>query len=182
LLETLPGIGNDPLGIDLEQRAQAVAGLARPERRVEREAAGLNRIDAGTALGTCRALTEYQVRALFAGDRHHALRQLERGFDRVRQAVARALLDRQPVDHDFQVVSLVARQFRRILELDPRPVDAGAQIALALGVVHLLAVFAFSAPHDRRQQRHALARTRGQDLVHHLLDALASQRGATVHA
>ena len=64
-------------------------------------------------------------------------------------------------------------QRRRRADVIKFPVDLGAQEALLLQFRQFLAVLAFAAAHDRRQQEKARAFGQGQNPVGHLADGLA---------
>ncbi len=166
-------IGDDPLGIDPEQGADALAFLAGAERRVEREAARLELGHAGSARGAGRTLAEQQVLGALLGHGEHAAAMAQRRLDRLGQSRSAARVHRQAIDHQLDVVALGLGQLRRLVQLDPGPVDAGAHEALATHGFELLLVFALATADQRRQQADAPAGVPGEQCVDDLLDAPA---------
>ena len=113
------GVGHDELGVDLEPRAEAVAGRARAVRRVEREVPRRQLVEA-RCRSTCTRATARSSGSprgpswVCDGDRGDALGELERGLDRVGHAPADVGLGDQPVDHDLDRVLVGLRQPDRL--------------------------------------------------------------------
>ena len=166
------GVGHHQLGVDLEARAQAVAGRARAVGRVEREVPRRQLVERQAAEGAGEGLREV-LRLLspvvgLHGDRCDALGQLERGLDRIGHPAADVGLRDEAVDHDLDRVLVGLGQPDRLGELAHLAVDARSWKTFARELVEELAVLALAAPHDRRQ--HLEPRALGQ--LHHLIDDL----------
>ena len=139
LVDRLLGIGHDQLGVDLECRAEAVTGSARPVRGVEREVAWGELFVARSADRAGEVLTERELildltilaHDLDLGD---ALGELERGLEAVGESPLDALAPHQPVDDHLDRVILVTGQrfvaLQEIVDVDDLTVDAGAHEAL----------------------------------------------------
>ena len=131
--------GIDELGVDLERRAEAVAGRAGAVRRVEREVARRRLLEAAPVDGAHEVLAERQQvvvggrlalapHDLQLGD---AVGQLQRGLQRVGEAAVDALAHHEAVDDDLDRVLLVAGQalgaLQELVDVDDLAVDAGAR-------------------------------------------------------
>ena len=180
------GSGHDQLGIDLEPGAEAVARLARPVGRVEREVPRRQLVEGQPAVGAGELLGEgLDLLVALVGDdrdRGDALGQLERLLDRVGDAPADVGLGDQPVDDDLDRVLVGLGEPDRLGEVADLAVDPRARIPLAGQLFQELAVLALAASDDRRE--HLEPRALGQ--LHHLVDdllgGLAADRAAAVVA
>ncbi len=159
---------------------------------VEGEVARGDFIVGDAALGACELLAKDNVirgvepggrprlrRRSFASrraphwrDRSHALPQLERRLERVRQARARIRADHNPVYHDVDPVLLVAVERDLLGHLKHLAIDAHPGKALLADLLQLLAVFALAPPDDRRQDEEARPLRHRQHRIHHLLHGL----------
>src|SRR5256712_5962873 len=194
------GVRHQPLGIDLEARADAAALRAGAVGVVEREHARRHlgerdaALRAGEALGENHGLGGWEVvRARTAPPRpprsrggatsvtiarrhwfdlHDAVGQAERGFQRVGQARAEPVLDDEAIDDDVDRVLALLVEVDLLAQLAHDAVDAHAREALALEIEEELLVLALAPAHDRRQHEQPRARRLQQHAVHHLLHRL----------
>ncbi len=109
-----------------------------------------------------------------------APRQLERGLDRLGQALADVVAPDEAVDDDLDRVHLVAGQvdLGPLRQLEGHPVDPDPGEALLGQVVEERAVLALAAPHDRGQHLEAGPLGQLEDPVDDLLGRLAGHRPA----
>jgi hypothetical protein len=114
------GVGDDQLRVDHPLKAEPVAALAAPVRRVEGEDPGLELRHRGAAGKTREPLTEQQRlahAAVWQGlDLHQPLRKLRGRLDRLRQALSHPLLHHQPVDDDRDIVLELLVELDRLIE------------------------------------------------------------------
>ena len=82
---------------------------------------------------------------------------LSAACQRLREPPGDAGLHQQAIDDDFDGVILAPVEARRIVERIKRAVDARAREAGARQFLEFLAVFAFAAAHDRREDHDAVA-------------------------
>ena len=191
LVDRLLGIGHDQLGVDLECRAEAVTGSARPVRGVEREVAWGELFVARSADRAGEVLTERELildltilaHDLDLGD---ALGELERGLEAVGESPLDALAPHQPVDDHLDRVILVTGQrfvaLQEIVDVDDLTVDAGADEALTGKIFEQRLVLALAPAHHRCQHLEARPLLHQQDPVDDLRRRLALQAGAVVGA
>jgi hypothetical protein len=206
VLEAEARVGHDHLGVDLEARAQPVAGLASPVGRVEREVAGRHLLERAVPVGAGQVLGERERLALdrrVSGalgfghrrsaaapghdlDLGHTVGQLERRLQGLGEAPGDAVAPHQPVDHDLDGVLFVARQLDALGRLVQLAVDPGAGEALGRQVGQQRLVGALAAPHHRRQHLEPGALGQLHDAVDDLLRGLprdlGAARGAVDHA
>ena len=154
-LEAERGVGHDQRGVDLVAGAEPVAGLARAVRRVEREVAGCQPIEAQPAGQTGQVLGEHRRLGfgLLAGTRHgldrrNAVGQPECRLDRVRQAPSDPLLGDQAVDDHLDGVLLVPGELRRVGEVHRLVVHARPGEALRRQIGQQLLVLSLAPPDD----------------------------------
>ena len=179
------GVGDDERGVDLEADAEAVAGLARAVRRVEREVPRLELVERepverarqGLAVG----LDVLAVVGLHR-DRDEPLRQLQGRLDRVRDPPPDVRLGDEPVDDDLDRVLVVAGEPDRLGQLADLPVDPGPDEPLAREVLQELLVLALAPPDHRREHLEPGPLGQLHDLVDDLLGRLAADRPAALGA
>ena len=154
--QALAAVGHDQVGVDLHARAEARARRAGTPRRVERELAGLQLLQrdvvvvrAGQLLGVPAVPLGVALGHVDELDLDDALGEVERGLDRVGQALLDGRLGRQPVDHHLDVVADLLVERGRVGELVDLTVDAHAGEALRDVGAHQLDVLALAAAHDR---------------------------------
>ncbi len=197
-------IGDAELGIDDPLEAEAVAALAGAVRGVEGEDPRLDLGHRGAAVEAGELLAEDEDLAALAGARPRqrlrpgdlaaalgALDQLdldqsvgEAGgrLDRLREALAQALLHDQPVDHDRDVVLEALVEDDLLVEAPQLAVDDRAGVALLAHLLEQPAVLALALADDRRQDHEAgLVRERHHP-VGDLLDRLTGDRLAAGRA
>jgi hypothetical protein len=110
-----------------------------------------------------------------------AVGEPQRGLHRVGEALLRAALDGEPVDHHRDVVLLLLLQRRRFGELMHRPVDQHPGVALGLQLGEQVDELALAGAHHRGEHLEPGALVQVEDLVDDLLrglprDALAAGR------
>jgi len=169
--EGLVGVGDDELLVELEDRAQTVAGGAGAVGRVEREKArlelferALGVIGAGVVLAVDRVVPGLVVALAGAdGDDDDAGAGLERGLDAFAEALAGGVLDDDAVDDGLDGVLLVASEAERVLrfvlerlaQVGDGAVDPGADEALAHEGFEDVAVEALLGADDRGEDHDA---------------------------
>ena len=173
-------VGDEQLGIDLELRAETVAGLARAVRRVEREVARRELLERQPAVHAREVLGEHErlggSRLLVLGDDldlGDAFGELQRGLERVGEPALDAGAAHEPVDDDFDRVLLVPLELELGRQIDDLTVDPGPRVALARELVEERVVLALAAAHDRREHLEAGAVGELQHPVDDLLRGLA---------
>ncbi len=176
------GIDDQLLGVDLAQEAEAGAGRAGTLRRVEGEEArrDLRQREAAARAGVARGQRDLRT----ALDRRpgKALADLEGGLERVGEAPRDTLAHGQAVDHDLDRVAALLVELGGRRGLDELAVDPRAHEALAHHLREDLAVLALAPLDHRREERETGSRGEGEELVHHLLDALRADDDAAVGA
>ena len=109
---------------------------------------------------------------------HQPVRNPERGFDGIGQAVAEILAHLDAVDDDADIVLFVFVERRQFAHLVHFTVDFGAGEAALGHHLQLFAVLAFLAAGDRRQQVQLGAKRQQFDAVNHLAHGLRFDRQA----
>ena len=187
-------VGDDELGVDLERRAEAVAGRAGAVGRVEREVARRRLFEAAAVDGAHEVLAEREQivvgggLALPAHDLQlgHPVGQLQGGLQRVGEPAVDALAHDQAVDDDLDRVLLVAGQalgaLQELVDVDDLAVDPGAHEALPGEVLEQRLVLALAAAHDRRQHLEPSALGEQEHAIDDLLRRLAAEPGAVLRA
>ncbi len=183
-------VGHDQVGIDLELGPEAETDRAGPVGRVEGEAARGGLLEADAAVGAGQVLGEGDGLVLGAlaplaravHDEHlgRAPRQLERGLDRLGQALADVVAPDEAVDDDLDGVHLVAGQvdLGPLRQLEGHAVDPDPGEALLGQVVEQRAVLALAAAHDRGHHLEPGPLGQLEDPVDDLLGGLARHRAA----
>ena len=180
--ERAVGVGHQPLGVDLEARADAAALRAGAVRVVEREHPRRHLGEGDATVRTGEALGKDHPLALGNLDLDDSVGETERGLQRVRQARAQPVLDDEPVDHDVDRVLALLVEVDLLAQLAHDPVDAYAREALALQVEEELLVLALAAAHDGRQHEQPRAHRLQQHAIHHLLHGLGGDHLAALRA
>ena len=109
------------------------------------------------------------------GDRE-AIGELQRLLEGVREARAEILLHDDAIHDDVDVVLVFLVELRRVADVVDGAVDLDALVALLLPLGDFLAVLAFAAAHDRREDQKARAFGQCQHTIDHLRDGLAFDR------
>ena len=104
------------------------------------------------------------------------VRQLQRGFERVRQARLDPVLHGETIDHHLDVVLELLVERGRVLDPVQLAVDAHAGKAGLLPFGKLAAIFTLPPAHDGREQVGARALGQGHHPVDHLADGLRRDR------
>ncbi len=178
------GEGDDARRVEGFHLAQAVAGRTGAGGVVEAEQARLQRAHAARAdragVGGGKGLFPSGVQVQRQGA---ALRQLQRGLEAFGQPLAAVGAHAQPVHDHVQVPGAVRRGRRRaaVQRLDDA-VDADPHEAQRLQAAAFGRQVVLPGAGHRRQDGHAAVLGTGQDLVHHLADALRPQRQVVVRA
>ena len=111
------------------------------------------------------------------GDRQ-AVRQFERGFETLRQALAHIVPHDDAVDHDVDVVLELLVQFGRVFQIVKFAVDFHPGEAAFQEVRELFAILTLAASDDWREQVEPCPLRQGERSVDHLGDGLAFDRQA----
>ena len=133
-------------------------------------------------LGTRELLGVEPPLAVDHRDLDEPVSELDRGLDRVGEALAQVVLHHEPVDHDRDVVLELLVERRRILDQVRLAVDAHAREPLAAQVLEHVLELALASAHDRRVHREARAGRQREHLVDDLLGGLARDRTAADRA
>ena len=170
-------------GVEHLGHAQAVAGRAGADRRVEREQPRLQlgqRVVADRA-GVARGQQLLgRVGRIHVGQDHQPVAEAQRGLERFGQALLDVFARAEAIHHHLDGVLDAQPQRRHRVEVDHLPVDAGAHEALRAQLLEHLHVLALALAHHRRQQHVALFRVERERGVDHLADRLCLQRNAVV--
>jgi hypothetical protein len=105
-----------------------------------------------------------------------------RGLERLVEAAPPLGVGHQPVDHDLDRVLLLLVERDLVLQLDEGPVDPGPDESQLPPLCDLLPVLPLPALDHRGEDLEPLPLARGEEVVDHLLDGLAPDRAAAVHA
>ena len=169
-------IRDDQVGVHLEMGPEPVAAFARSVGGVEREVSWRELVETDPAVDAGEVLGEHDVLGDVVDevDCSHSLGQLERGFERVGKARVDAGLDHEPVDHDIDVVRVVAVELQLVGQLLDFAVDPRADETAPHEVLEESGELALAAPHHRCQHLEASAFGKLQDLVDDLLWRLPS--------
>ncbi len=193
-------VGNDERGVDRQVAPEAAAGGAGAKRVVEREQPRLDLRDRETRdragefgreengrmassewrMGG-RAIRHFAIRyspLLRDLDDREPIRQLQRRLETLGEAARHVGPDDEPIDHDFDVVLELLVERGRVGDLVEFAVDLHPLKAALHEIGDFLAIFAFAAADDRRQQIEPRALGQGQHAVDHLADGLAFDRQA----
>ena len=173
-------VRDDQVHVDLLAHAQAVAGRAGAERRVEGERARLVllhvelvAVRAGHLLGEdLHALRVVGVQ-FNKVEADKAVGKLERRLHGIRQALLLAGLDGEAVHHHVDVVLDLLFQLRRVRELVGLPVHVHARVALRRQVGEEVLELALALAHNRREHLELGALFQLEHAVHDLLRGLA---------
>jgi hypothetical protein len=152
-----PSSGHHQPRVEEQLHPQPVAGRAGAEGCVEREQPRLDLGNGEAALGAGELLGEGDPPRLLAlGGRRlqdgDAVREVERGPERVRQPRLQPFAHDDAVHDHVDVVAELLVERRRALQVVELPVDLDALEALLAQVRELLAVLALAVAHDRREQ------------------------------
>src|ERR1700729_3899043 len=109
-------------------------------------------------------------------DLDQAIREPNRGLDRIRQALADVVAHRKAIHDDGDVVLVALVEHNRLLEHADAPVDLHAREAVRAQLLQQLAVLALTAPDHRSQDHEARALGQAHRLVDDLLGRLADDR------
>src|SRR5258708_7140643 len=178
-------ISNNPGGIEIVFRAEAIAGGARAIGRIEAERTRLELWNRNAAIGTSEFFGKSVL--LSADDSHgdEAVRQFERGGDGLLEARGNALLDEQAVDDDFDGVVLALVDDREIVQREQLPIDSYTNVAVLREFFELFSKSALSPANDGREEHDAivgLADFAVQNGLDNLLAGLARDGFAAVGA
>ncbi len=176
-------VRHDQLAVDLHPGAQAGAGRAGAEGRVEGERARLELVDVDRVLvGAGHLLAEAQLTVLVVGrqvdevEDHESAGEPEGGLDGVGEAALAGLLDREPVDDHLDRVLLLLVQGRRRVEGVGLAVDPGPREALGLQLGEHVDVLALATADDGREHLEAAALLEREHPVDDLLGRLPLDR------
>src|SRR6266576_3841038 len=172
--EAPPGVVHDQIRVEIELGAEPVAGRAGAKRIVEREEARLDLRDRKTGDRASEFRREDGLMpAIGVFGNRDAVRQLERGLERIGEAVAEIAIDDDAVDDDFDVVLEVLVERTNLVELHHLAVDLYPLEAAPFELGELLAIFTLATASDRREEIEPRALRHRQHAVDHLRDGLA---------
>ena len=182
-------IGDHAFRIEEVLEPDSVAGGAGARGAVERKHLWLecgNAVAAfrtGLARGKQRLVFRLADLLRFIGRQARgATGKLERGFQRLRQALLGIRPDAQPVDHGFDGVFLLRVDLRQRIQFMHAAVDARAHESLSAQLFEDFGVLALSIHDHGCQQLYRRALGHLEDLVHHLAHGLRGQGDAMVRA
>ena len=165
--------------VDLEFRAETVAGRAGTVGAVEGEAARLQLVDGqGVAVGAGHVLGEptTTVRVIILEtdevEDHATVGQAEGGLHGLGEPLLLGRLDLQPVDDDVDVVLDLLLQLGRIGEAVGLPVDEDAGVALGGEILEEVDELTFAGAHHRSEDLELQPFLHPEDLVDDLLRCL----------
>src|SRR5207247_10661269 len=146
-------LAQDEVSVHRAARAESRALRTRTIRRVERELPWLELGERQSAFRARIALREQAgPRATALADNfHHAIRRLERRFDRVGKSSAISRSHYQPVHHDGDLMVLAAVELRHVGEIIRLAVDSHAHEALLAHGLELVPELALATAHQRRE-------------------------------
>ena len=166
LAQRLAGIGDDPLAVDADDAAEAAAGRAGAERRVEGEQRRGRAPRLQAADGAGKLLGEPQHAPVFAVDEDAAARQTEGLLHHLGEPRLRLRTGTEAAEQQRQRIELGRPRGAGLQPHDPivrRRVGGGAEhpeVALPHELLQLV-VGALAGPRHGRHQQHVLARRAG---------------------
>src|SRR6185436_19782068 len=177
------GIAKYELLAHLPAGAESTARRASPERRVEREVAGLELGERDAALRAAVPLGKEMVRLLVGAlNFDESFGELEGGLDGIIESTTILGADDEAIDDDGDVVIHPPVQLGRIGDLDQIAVDNGADEALLAGGIEELAELSFAAAHQRGENLEAGSFGPLEDRIGDLARALTLHRTPAVGA
>ncbi len=182
VLEREIRVGDDPPGVELRPRAEAVATGAGAVGGVEGEGPRGHLGDAGAAVDAGELLREGDLLTTREGGEREAARLPERRLEGVDEASPDVGGDAQPVHDDLDRVRALPVDLAGLGELDRLSVDAGADEPPARQILQHLPELPLPAAHDRGEDLEARSLARREDPVGHLLDGLGGDRPAALVA
>src|ERR1700729_4654923 len=115
-------------------------------------------------------------------DLDQAIREPNRGLDRIRQALADVVAHRKAIHDDGDVVLVALVEHNRLLEHADAPVDLHAREAVRAQLLQELAVLALATPDDRGEHHKTRPLRQAHRLFDDLLGRLADDRPPTDRA
>ena len=171
------------VGIEILLNTEAVAGRAGARRVVEGEQARLQLAHAIAADRAGEVSGKQQFFRFFIihiGHNGGTAGELQRGFERLGQALRQIVAHLKAVDDHLDGVLLLQLQLRRIRKIADFAVDPRADVALAGEVFQGFGVLAFTLFNNGRQQHQAQAFRLREDVIDHLADGLRRQRHVVI--
>ena len=172
-------IRDDQILVDLQLRAQAIAGRAGAVRGVERKRPRLEFLDVDPVPVGARDVLGKTLQPVLVIvvkpdriDDHHAIGQAQRRLHRIGQALLLRRLDLQAVHHDVDVVLDLLLQRRRIRQAVHLAVDDDARIPLGGQLGEEIDELALAGAHHRSQHLEFGALRHLQHLIDDLLRGL----------
>ena len=190
LFERLRRVGDELLGIDAVDVAEAVAHRAGADGAIETEELRLGRRVAH-ATGHARiAARKHEVAAAITGTvgtgidghDHLAAAGAEREIHRLGQPAAAGGVGHDPVDHDVDRMLELLFERRRILHPHDPTVDPGPREALSHEIGEQIAVLPLLVAHQRREHEHLLVGPLGENFLHDLVARLRLEHGVALGA
>ncbi len=174
-------VRHDEVRIDLQPRPEPVAGRAGAVGRIEGKEAGRELLEAEAARGAGVELAEHRL-GPFGADDDDALPDLERRFDRLRQAALAVRVPAHPVHDHLDRVGPLLIQGDRLVQIPDHAVHPRADEALALDVAEHLGVLPLPAADDGREDGQVRPGPALQHAAHDLLRRLPADRHPTAGA
>ena len=172
-------VGHDERGVEPGEDSQPRALRACAVRVVERKQPRLDFIDGESRNRTGKPRGEGGKPAVarVLGD-EQPVREFERGFDGIGEAVAQPLAHHQPIDDDLDVVLAILVERGDIVDGVKRAVDLQPLEAALHQLGDLLAILALAPADHRRQQMQPRSLGHLHDRIDHLADRKAFDRQA----
>ncbi len=173
------------LGVEELLHPQAIAGRAGAGGVVEGEQLRLQLADgmatdrAGETRGEDRLFALFVIHRCHQGD---PVGQLERGLERLGQALLQVGADLEAVHHHIDAVFFLLVQLGQFVEFIEFAVDPSAHKALGAQLVEHCQMLALALAHNGRQQHQFAAFRALQHQVYHLADRLRFQRDIVIRA
>ena len=168
-------IGHHEVGVEVLLDAQTVASRASARRVVEGEHARFEFADAVAAFRTRETGAEGQIRAVVGieeADDGDVFAQVQRGLERLGQALLGIAPDPEPVDDGLDGVLLVLVEVGGVVEIGDDAVDASPDEAVGGEFREHVLMLSLAVPDHRRQDHDPQPLGNRDDLVDHLADRL----------
>ena len=178
-------IGDHQVGVEVLLDAQTIARRAGARRVVEGEHARFEFADAVAAFGTRETGAEGQIRAVVGieeADDGDVLAEVQRGLERLGEALLGVAPDPKPVHDGFDGVLLVLVEVRGMVEIGHDAVDASPDEAVGGEFREHVLVLSLAVPDHGGQDHDPQALGNRDDLVDHLADRLGIEGKAVLGA
>ncbi len=174
---------DDARRIEHLRDAEAVAGSACADRRIEREQARFEFRQRVVADRTREARRECRRRrfvVVHVDEQRDAVAETQCGLERFGQTLFDVGRGTEAIDHRFDGVFLTQRQRRHRIEFVQNAVDARTHETLCAQLIEHLQMFALALANDRREQHETLFRIQRERRIDHLAHGLRLQRNVMI--